>query len=161
MNIFVLDKDPRIAAQMMCDKHVVKMILESAQMLCTAHRELQPEHDVPDVFYKSTHKNHPSSKWVRQGIWHYRWLYQHFCALCDEYTYRYGKKHLTDTKLRDLLFHPPRNIRHFAWFDPPPQCMPEEYQCDDTVEAYRNYYKKEKADFAKWTKRNEPEWWSE
>lgn len=157
MNIFYLHEHPRKAAQLQCDKHVVKMILESAQMLCTAHREL--DGDVPDVFYRSTHKNHPSSVWVRENIWHYVWLYNHFCALCDEYAHRYGKTHLTDTKLRGLLFFIPENIKRSPGFAPPPQCMPEEYQCEDAVEAYRNYYKGEKAGFAKWTKRNEPAWW--
>ena len=160
MNIFYLDSDPYVAAEMSCNSHVVKMILESAQMLCTAHRELQPEDDVPDVFYKSTHKNHPSTVWVRKNISHYRWLYAHFCALSDEYTHRYGKTHLSDTKLRELLYFVPRNIKKTASFDQPPQCMPDEYKCDDSVTAYRNYYMGDKAYFAKWSKRDKPNWWN-
>ena len=101
MNIFYLDSRPHVAAKDHCDKHVVKMILESAQMLCTAHREL--DGDVPDVFYKSTHKNHPSTIWARSKAGNYRWLYDLFVSLCDEYTYRYGKVHLSDKKFRASL----------------------------------------------------------
>ena len=157
MNIFYLDKDPIIAAQMSCDKHVVKMILESAQMLCTAHREL--DGDVPDVFYKSTHKNHPSTIWARSKAGNYRWLYDLFVSLCDEYTYRYGKVHLSDKKFRASLLSHPRNIS-FGDYIQPPQCMPDEYKCDDSVTAYRNYYMGDKAYFAKWSKRDKPNWWN-
>jgi hypothetical protein len=157
VNIFYLDSDPVNAAQMSCDKHVVKMILESAQMLSTAHREL--DDDVPDDFYKSTHKNHPSTIWARSNASNYSWLYEHFIALCDEYTHRYGKTHLSDKKFRDSLGWLPANIES-GDLTAPPQCMPDEYKCDDTVTAYRNYYKGDKSRFAEWNKsRPAPEWW--
>lgn len=159
MNIFYLHPDPAAAAQMQCDKHVVKMLLETAQLLSTAHRELDGD-NVPDVFYKSTHKNHPSAKWVRDDAYHYDWAYQHFISLCGEYTHRYGKTHLTDSKLRNLLAKPPRKLAYGSWQSDPPQCMPDEYKCDNTVTAYRNYYKGDKARFAEWNKsRPAPEWW--
>ena len=82
MNIFYLDKDPVKAAQLQYNKHVVKMILESAQMLCTVHRYFGNE----DVPYKSTHLNHPSTVWARTNNRNYMWLYQHMMALGDEYT---------------------------------------------------------------------------
>lgn len=157
MNIFYLDSRPYVAAKDHCDKHVVKMILESAQMLCTAHREL--DGDVPDVFYKSTHKNHPSTIWARSKAGNYRWLYDLFVSLCDEYTYRYGKVHLSDKKFRASLLSHPRNIS-FGDYIQPPQCMPDEYKCDDSVTAYRNYYMGDKAYFAKWSKRDKPNWWN-
>ena len=156
MNIFYLDSRPNVAAKEHCDKHVVKMILESAQMLCTAHREL--DGDVPDVFYKSAHKNHPSTIWARSKAGNYRWLYDLFVSLCDEYTYRYGKIHLSDKKFRKSLLNHPVNIP-FGEYEQPPQCMPDEYKVEnDAIKAYRNYYIGEKH-FAKWTKRGVPEWY--
>ena len=77
MNIFCLDEDPIKAVQMMCDKHIVKMILESAQLMSTAHRELDGD-NANENLYKSTHKNHPSAKWVRESLWNYVWLYRHW-----------------------------------------------------------------------------------
>ena len=90
MNLFYLHPDPTVAAQMQCDKHVVKMLLETAQMLCTAHHEVDGSR-APKRLYKSAYKNHPSTRWVRADAYHYEWAYKHFAALCDEYTYRYGK----------------------------------------------------------------------
>ena len=82
MNIFYLDRNPVIAAQMMCDKHVVKMILESAQMLSTAHRVLDGDDRANETgLYKMAHKNHPSTIWVRASSENYRWLWKHFDAL--------------------------------------------------------------------------------
>ena len=96
MNIFYLHKDPYKAAEYQYNKHVVKMILESAQMLCTAHHHYDENTDVP---YKKAHYNHPSTIWVRQNKNHYRWLFNHMKALGEEYTDRYGKIHLSIIKL--------------------------------------------------------------
>ena len=158
MNIFYLDRDPKIAAQMMCDKHVVKMILESAQMLSTAHRVLDGDYraDRGD-FYKMAHKNHPSTIWVRASSENYRWLWKHFDALLKEYTHRYGKHHATE-RLRNILYMPPLNIVHGVPLTDPPQCMPELCKGEDTVLAYQNYYIIEKSGFARWTKREIPTW---
>ena len=110
MNIFYLDRDPVIAAQMMCDKHVVKMILESAQMLSTAHRVLDgDEYADRKGLYKLAHKNHPSTIWVRSSLENYTWLYDHMVALMAEYTYRYGKHHATE-RLLAPLFKSPKNM---------------------------------------------------
>lgn len=158
MNIFYLDRDPNIAAQMMCDKHVVKMILESAQMLSTAHRVLDGDYRADrGGFYKMAHKNHPSTIWVRASSENYRWLWKHFDALLKEYTHRYGKHHATE-RLRNILFMPPLNIVHGVPFTDPPQCMPEICKGEDTVLAYQNYYIIEKSGFARWTKRETPAW---
>ena len=159
MNIFYLDEDPIEISEMMCDKHNVKMILESAQMLSTAHRvldgdEFADEHEM----YKATHKNHPSAVWTRTTDENYDWHFDLFKAMLGEYMFRYGKLH----KCMDL-FYPlerrPRNIPR-GDFTPPPQCMPDEYKDDDTVEAYRKYYIGEKAGFAKWKARETPEWFN-
>ena len=157
MNIFYLDRDPVIAAQMMCDKHVVKMILESAQMLCTAHRVLDGDKYAEKMgLYKLAHKNHPSTIWVRSSYQNYKWLYDHMIALMNEYTYRYGKKHATE-RLNDPLSKPPMAFKNtFKTFTDPPQCMPAYCKGDDTVKAYQTYYILEKSGFAKWTNRVPP-----
>jgi len=135
MNIFYLDKDPKKAAEHQYNKHIVKMILESAQMLCSAHRH----HGNFDVPYQSTHINHPSTRWVRDNANHYQWLYTHMMALGREYTKRYNKKHLTITKCENVLSLNPPNL-DFKPFEQPPQAMPEIYKEDCSVDAYWNYY---------------------
>jgi len=136
MNLFYLDTDPVDAARMQCDRHVVKMILETAQMLSTAHVEL----DGIQMAYKATHKNHPSTVWVRSSIPAYRWAFQHLMALGDEYTRRYGKVHKTIREHSDALSLLPVNIDPNAVFVDPPQCMYDECKREDTVVAYLTYY---------------------
>ena len=157
MNIFYLHSDPKKAAQMQCDRHVVKMILESAQMLSTAHRLLDNADN--DLLYRATHKNHPSTKWVRESRHNYQWLYSHFLSLGIEYNLRYGKIHASIDKLKSILKNPPQLISDTP-FSEPPLCMPSEYKQDDVVEAYRTYYKQDKASFATWKEPAVvPAWW--
>ena len=140
MNIFYLHSDPKVAASYFYDKHKVKMILECAQMLCTAHIALGNE----NVPYKKSHLNHPSSVWVRANNENYQWLYNHMLALGEEYTKRYKRTHLTITKCKDILAVAPLNIPTGS-FNEPPQCMPDEYKVDnDSVSAYWNYYEQDK-----------------
>jgi len=160
MNIFYLNRKPDIAAQMMCDKHVVKMILESAQMLSTAHRVLDGDEYADRVgLYKMTHKNHPSSIWARSAHENYDWLWAHMDALMKEYTYRYGKHHATERMIHDL-WKPPYNLP-VGDFTDPPQCMPDYCKSGDVVTAYHKYYIMEKSDFATWKRRDKPEWFYE
>ena len=141
MNIFYLDNDPAKAASYFYDKHKVKMILESAQMLCTAHHHYGNGDNVP---YKKAHYNHPSTIWCRQNASQYMWLYDHMIALGKEYTKRYNKTHLTITKCKEVLKHLPLGMP-VGTFTEPPQCMPDEYKVqDDSVSAYWNYYENEK-----------------
>lgn len=156
MNIFYLHDDPLNAARYHCDKHVVKMILEYAQLLSTAHHMLDGD-DAPEGIYKCTHKNHPSAVWVRQSKDNYIWTLDCFLWLLDEYEKRYHKKHKT-SRLAPILLQWPVNIPDVG-FTQPPQCMPDEYKCEDSVEAYRNYYIGEKAYFASWRNTKTPEWW--
>ena len=157
MNIFYLDPHPAAAARQCCDKHVVKMILESAQMLSTAHRVIDKNNN--ELLYKEAHKNHPSTKWVRESHLNYQWLYAHFVALGEEYTARYGKTHMSITKLKSFLKSPPKRIPQ-KLFSEPPCCMPSEYKQSNTVEAYRTYYRNDKADFATWKEPSAiPSWW--
>ena len=159
MNIFYLDEDPQEASEMMCDKHNVKMILESAQMLSTAHRVLDDDGFADEYkLYKATHKNHPSSVWTRKTDENYYWHFDLFRSMLSEYTFRYGKIHKCEGLL-DALVVAPKNINR-GGFTPPPQCMPDEYRSDDTVEAYRKYYIGEKASFAKWKFRETPDWFN-
>lgn len=136
MNIFYLHEDPKLAAIVQYNKHVVKMILESAQMLCTAHHHYGNEDSVP---YKKAHYNHPSTIWCRQNDKQYKWLYDHMIALGTEYYVRYGRTHLTITKCKDTLKHLPPGIP-IGTFSEPPQCMPEEYKHKSAIHAYWNYY---------------------
>ena len=139
MNIFYLDECPKKAAKLQYNKHVVKMILESAQMLCTAHHHYGNGDNVP---YKKAHYNHPSTIWVRQNSIHYDWLYDHMMALGNEYTKRYNKIHLSITKCKDLVYLPPGIPT--VMFNQPPQCMPDEYKDPCSIQAYWNYYIGEK-----------------
>lgn len=183
MNIFILDQDPVIAAQLQCDKHVVKMIVESAQMLSTAHRMLDgvearkpsksgktmsKHYQLDDVnmdntLYRAVHVNHPCTIWTRQSACNYEWHYKHFIALCDEYTYRYGKVHATDTLLRKLLKQHPKNIRKngLTLFPLAMKSNPECMFIDDPVRSYRMFYETKKDRFKMvWSKRNTPEWFN-
>ena len=159
MNIFYLNKNPKAAALEHNDKHCVKMILEYAQMLCTAHRELDGDERADQLsLYKWAHLNHPSTVWTRENKPHYEWLYKLFAALSEEYTYRYSKVHTTDSQLRDILKTPPINIPDNKIFKQPPQCMPEKYKGEDSVVAYQKFYLGEKAHFSTWKKREIPAW---
>lgn len=173
MNLFYLHKDPVKSASMHVDKHAVKMVIEYAQMLSTAHRILDGkqyidassgrrikrwalEGEMEGMLYKASHINHPSTQWVRGNAIQYQYAYDMFVALCDEYTYRYGRTHLTDEKLRGLLNQLPNNISLGQWSEPP-QCMPDDVKVEgNSLNAYHKYYAKYKKDFAVWTKREVP-----
>jgi hypothetical protein len=182
MNLFILDTDPIKAAQLQCDKHVVKMIVESGQMLSTVHRMLDgtetkrpsksgktmvkywehPEEDMENVLYKAVHINHPCTIWSRESIANYIWHYNHFEALCDEYKYRYNKEHATDTLLRKVLMRPPINISEEGQ-TPFKLAMKSNPECmfDDPVKSYQAFYKTKKDRFKMvWTKRDVPEWFT-
>ena len=132
------------------------MILESAQLLCTAHRLI--DGDVPDNFYKATHKNHPCAKWVREAEENYTWLTIHWVALMEEYKHRFGKNHAC-LKLYPDLLKPPAGLKKF-WGSEPPLAMPDEYKMDGPLASYRNYYKYGKSHLHKWTNREAPKWLS-
>ena len=158
MNIFYLHEDPSICAKYHNDSHCVKMILEYAQLMCTAHRELDviSKGSLMDVtLYKATHKNHPSAVWVRESKANYEFLHKLFSALCNEYTRRYGKIHKTEQKLKKLLYWPPKNMP-IGEFTQPPQAMPNDVKHEDSITAYRNYYKVHKEHLGKWTERQRP-----
>jgi len=173
MNIFTIDRNPVIAAQSLCDKHVVKMVVESAQMLSTAHRvldgALKNDHpkrwELPDdrenVLYKATHVSHPCTVWTMKSNNNYTWHWVYFAALCDEYTYRYNKIHATDKLLREKLMSLPNNIEIGSLTQRPivmnsnPECI----HLNDTVRSYRELYQLKQSQFnMTWTNREIPEW---
>ena len=148
-----------LSAQAQPDKMLVKMPLETAQMLCTAHRILDgDEYADQEGLYKEAYINHPCTIWARESSANYWWLYSHFIALGAEYTYRYGKRHASLEKLWKPLLTMPKNIFKGA-MTPLAQAMPEEYKDEDPIVAYRNYCINEKH-YAKWERgRNKPSWW--
>lgn len=175
MNIFAVDNNPHIAAQCLVDKHIIKMVLETSQLLSTAHRLLDGEEYIgqsktgrkakrwrlpdrrEDQLYSATHINHPSAVWCRQSNNNYTWLYCHLVGLLDEYTYRYGKVHKCGGMIPYLVI-PPNNIP-VGPLTPVTPAMLDEYKVGvDSLASYRNYYKHGKTHLHKWTKREMPEW---
>lgn len=157
MNIFFLHWSPRIAAEYHCDKHVVKMIIETAQMLYSAHWILNPE-KLPLNAYKLAHKNHPCSIWTRTSLGNYLWLCSLGVWLCHEYTHRYGKTHKTQAHIEWLIKNCPKFDRMNMTI--PAQAMPDEYKKEDSIEAYRIFYTESKLKqrgIVNYTKREWPE----
>jgi hypothetical protein len=179
MNIFYLDHNVSKCAEMHNDKHCVKMILEYAQLLSTAHRVIDGVElngltssgrkkkfwslgDSRDyTLYKATHINHPSAVWSRQSSENYTWLHNMLVALCREYTYRYGKIHKVERDgLLAQLARLPDSIPS-ALFTQPTPAMPDAVKVKgDSIASYRNYYITNKTHLANWKKRQTPEWYS-
>jgi len=183
MNIFVVDHDPVVAAQNLCDKHVVKMIVETAQMASTVHRVydgvplkttspkgkrmtkyIHPNPHWDAALCKAVMINHPCTKWAFQSLHNYNWLVHHGYALCKEYTHRYNKVHSMQPLYEKYLYEIPHRFFHidvdhrteYA------QAMPDKYKvANDAITAYRNYYVGEKSRFAKWTNREIPVWYTQ
>jgi len=154
MNIFVLDTDPELCARYHNDRHVIKMILESAQMLSTACRSTGL-----DEGYKATHENHPCNKWVRESLANWFWLLDLTYWLHQEWKYRYKHPETRIHKAFDVVCGlsvpelPDVPMTPFA------QAMPDDYKSNDAVESYRTYYMIDKAHLASWKRRGQPEWW--
>ena len=177
MNIFYLHHDPETCVKMHNDKHVVKMIIEYAQLMSTAHRVLDgdeyygytannrrikrwkhPSEKMEENLMKASHVNHPSNKWLRLSSQNYDWLFKLWRELLLEYTHRYGKTHKCAERYA-YLARPPKNIPDVP-FTEPTQAMPEDVKRGDSaIIAYRNYYIFHKNSMAKWTNRPVPKWW--
>ena len=145
MNIFILNYDFDKNAQLLKDKHILKMIVESTQILCNCF-------DKNLVPYKRTHYNHPCCKWARESVYNFNWLKKYALSLCQEYTYRYNKIHKCQNVIESLN-NP--NITNFE-MTPFIQCMPDIYKNRSTIKAYTNYYIKEKLERATWKNRPIP-----
>lgn len=159
MNIFYLDSDPWRAATYHNNAHVIKMILESAQLLSTAHRVMEPGLSARKC-YRATHINHPCAVWVRASRENYKWLVDLWVNLNKEWQFRWNHKrnHLSIEKHLHFLYQPPHKLS-YAPFEPPPQCVTEACKQPDTVKAYRTYYAMEKWHLADWGRRGTPLWW--
>lgn len=181
MNIFYLDSDFEKLAQAHIDKHIVKMPLEAVQLLTTTvwvdkligfvprklnsdeleiikqEKAIQPSiEERTFTRYLPTHPNHPCAIWARSSMDNYEWLFNYLIHISDEYTYRYGKVHASMQEANRMPL--PTNMPNLGVLELP-QCMPEDYQQHNVIEAYRLYYMMDKARIASWKKRNPPEWW--
>jgi|688.fasta_scaffold320725_2 hypothetical protein len=153
MNIFFLDKCPIKAAKYLVNKHVVKMITESRQMMHIAHLHIQN----PTI--KITYRNHPCSIWVRKNRDNYLWLLEHALAIGQEYTFRYEKLHKSEVYIRENLMEPPDLPFLHPGITFPALSMPDHCKIsDDYVDCYREYYRKEKSSLFVWKNRERPDW---
>ena len=186
MNIFYLDDDPVLAAQQHCDRHVVKMILETAQILSTVWHNaaaagadnglvtldwVPPDEATPPQelkwlraelcgqrIYKPTHRNHPAVVWASMYGGNYAWLYKLGMALLDEYTYRYGRIHACLPVLRTLELLPPALLATADVYCDGYSIMDDQYKKQDVINSYRNYYLKAKEHILIYTRRTPPAW---
>jgi hypothetical protein len=178
MNIFYLHNDTRLCAEQHVDKHVVKMILEYAQLLSTAHRMLDgteyidassgrkirrwkvEEKKLEESLFKASHINHPSAIWARKTDQNYMWLAELLEQTCVEYTYRYGKVHSVERSglMQMLKNNFPMNLPIGEFTEPPP-AMPDDCKVPgNSIQSYHNYYIQKKNHFAKWKNRPTPDW---
>ena len=180
MNIFYLDPHPKTCAEMHISKHVVKMIIEYAQLMSTAHRVIDGEEYIDassgrkikrwrlddareQQLMKASHINHPSAIWCRENQANYAWLYRMWLHLLEEYTYRYGKVHAC-ARLKDALRYPPNKITIGDFTEPTP-AMPNDIKIPgNSLASYHNYYNISKRGFATWqgrvNSRPTPSWYS-
>ncbi len=173
MNIFVLDEDPVRAAQMQCNAHVTKMLIEQAQLLCFAHLVVNTDKRwlKRNITFKlnKSHAGHPCTLWLMDDPTHYAWGYRLLKALIAEYDYRYDGlrlgKYANIVKMVDAL----ANIPGTNLTVPQVRRKPQEYvlamgrapECigEYAVESYRRFYIANKNEFAKWTRREIPDWY--
>lgn len=174
MNIFWLDINLRLCARYHCNAHVVKMILEYAQLLFSAHWMTDPQFGtdfnkdgtfpIGRIPYKLTHKNHPCAVWTRQCRFNYHILAQLALYLCEEYTHRYSKRHATQNLIEWLFNNCPPNLPNDRTFTIPPVCTkggsaaPPNHNMSDVVRQYRIAYVSEKAHLLKYKNVAPPSW---
>lgn len=164
MNIFAVEENPKEAARSLCDKHVVKMILESAQIMATVARSRGFESP-----YRSTHAKHPCTLWAGRHPANWVWLAVHADALGQEYTERYGKIHKSHPIINDMYRQTTliwegseykQQPDFWTQHTPFEQCMPDQYKRRNPIDGYRAYYIGEKASIATW-KLHKPSWFPE
>lgn len=147
MNIFYTNTDPYLAADEHCNVHQVKMILEYAQLLSTAHHVTGS--GTADM-YKPTHVNHPGAVWVRSSVNHYDWVLSCWLHLLNSFVGRTGKRHKSADMIPELLWFPELPGDDFT---PPPQCMPDHHRQSDPCLAYQSYLNEK---FQEWIDRPRP-----
>jgi len=183
MNIFALSRNPQEAALEMLDKHIVKMPTETCQMLHTnvlyfdyiEHYGEEPtlaqvkqfHRDINSKLMKPAMLNHPSTIWARQNPHNTRWLYEHGKALCEEYTYRYGKVHGSQSRILDIAYTIDEDS-NWSFATPVTIAMDDKYRLvkdnripdwDFVINSYRHYYLEGKWKFAEWRANRMPAWW--
>jgi len=168
MNIFITHNNPIICASDHCDVHLRKMIVETAQLLSTAHVEL----DGVQVAYKPTHRNHPCAVWVRADTKNYKWTAELFYFLLKEYNFRFNKQHKSGDHLQALMKTPSYisgshvNSRDDFWPEGFVTAMPDDYVLESVETSYKDYLNdkfkewlsRERPMKVEWTKRNTPSW---
>jgi hypothetical protein len=185
MNIFAVSVNPKTAANNLCDKHIPKMIVETAQMLSTAHRLLDGaeyqgssatgravkrwrlDYQRDSLVYHAGYVNHPCTTWCRSTLGNYQWLATHGRQLCEEFKYRYMKPHKTESLMDFLLNNPPVKITQSTAVEDFTLAMPDTYKFSvgvdgeplSKVEKYRNFYICEKSRFAYWKNFNNVPMW--
>jgi len=171
VNIFVLDYEPELAAMWLCDKHVVKMPVESAQMMASAlRRHGATDDDMPltksGTPYRGGYKHHPCTVWAGECQANFWWLFRHAREICRQYSLRYNKVHACEyaiLSMGDRLCTLPGRTKNLSLLSRTDfvQAMPDELKRDCPVEAYRNYYRIAKRSIAKYRLGNAPEWLSQ
>jgi len=173
MNLFFLSTSIKKAARYHVNRHVVKMILETTQLLSTAVRVLEPTR-TDEWLYRATHRNHPWARWVRRHANNYTFACRFGLALCREYTHRYDREHACQRRIEQALVAPPTRFdssddeKHLLVeygdyrLTSIPLCMPDEYRRpEDAVASYRAYYAGAKQQLHAWRRRERPEWLDE
>jgi len=167
MNLFILSLNQQQIAEWMFDSHIVKIILEAVQMLCTAKRVIDPDDPDNDKLYKTAHLNHPVSKWVRSSRENYVWTLCLVYRMHEEWRFRFGHPSYKYHKSYLVALHlikciPNREQFEYEGLGPFAQAMPDEYKRqEDPVEAYKQYYMSDtKKRLAKWTGRKRPDWFT-
>lgn len=185
MNIFILHEDPKEAAIMHCERHILKMIIEHTQMLAASYyhtigisrkKEIaenqekvsqlfkgfpRKDEDGNDKPYAITHVNHPCTVWTRESLTNFNWLLDCTKYMCEEFTYRYGGKHSVEFII-DWMYENPPNLKDIGLTEFA-QAMPDVYKSDSATEAYRKYYAY-KTTYMKVNWKLEeriPNWWNE
>lgn len=155
MNIFYLSHNQEECAKYHCDKHIVKMPIETAQLLSTTLAKYQI-----NGFYKPTHEKHPCRVWLDESAENIFWLCRLGIALCKEYSFRYSKEHKTEKIIEKIeaAFISIAPLLPRKKFTDPPQAMPEEFKKSSSIEAYKEYYRKRKNHLHQWKRRAKPKW---
>ena len=161
MNIFWLDHDLEKTCQSMVDSHVVKMPTEHCQLMSTAlhvcgwdSQSSKTMTGEEPIIYKKTHENHPCAVWVRESFSNFALLRKLTILLCEEYTYRYGRRH----KCHDIALNLPDPCIDDVGVTPLPLSMPNGLRSDDPIQSYRLFYSMSKRHLFKWKKRTKPKW---
>lgn len=156
MNLFCLDLDPKLCAQAHVNRHVVKMPLETTQMLNQALIKRLPGY-VP--VYRPTHPHQPVTQWSHASRGNFNWMRDLGIELCLEYTHRYGKRHKCQDILESFELLGRQAIFPQEARTPFALCIDDEFKGSNPVKSYRDFYRVKKAHLAEWKNRSRPEWW--